>query len=356
MGGIEALMGSLGSALSASGQQIAVFADHDFADAEKNHDSRAAYPIYRYSGLKPWRRRKKARDILQFSNGQQNQPLKLISDTWKSLEHLDCRRFTKVLCLAHGTEIPLQPAPHKKRRIINALSKATCIIANSNYTADRLHPFVEDPGKIRMIPPGIDAPEIDEETDRRIARQLSNYQPVLITLARIEQRKGQHSIIKVLPRIIKNFPKLLYVVAGEGSCKQSLESLVRSTGLKNHVLFTGRLDGPEKTAYLKNSDLYIMPGSIVGEDVEGFGMAFIEAAILGIPAIASDAGGSREAVLDKKTGLICRAGDINNLEETLAGLLQNKSLIDLLGTNARKRATSFLWANKIKEYLELLAD
>ena len=89
--------------------------------------------------------------------------------------------------------------------------------------------------------------------------------------------------------------------------------------------------------------------------IEGFGIAYIEASQYGIPSIASNVGGTPEAVLDNKTGLIIN--NINKLDETIKKLVDNKQLRNQLGQNAKTRAENELnWKNQILKYNKLIDD
>lgn len=354
LGGIETLVYSLSSALAATDEGICVFADYHTA-SDSEFDKRQTFPIYRYSGLKPLRRRKKASDIVQNSNSRGTQRFSLITDSWKSLEHVGTTNFSVVLCLAHGSEIPLQPSVLKALRIRKAFSKATYIVANSSYTANRIKPYVDNPEKIRVILPGISAPTEDQKTELAVRQKLSGHDPILITIARLEPRKGHMSVINLLPRLVEKFPTLLYVIAGEGSCRHILEKAAAHNGVTSHVLFIGRIEDPAKTAWLKSSTLFVMPGTQVGKDVEGFGLAYIEAALQGIPSVACNAGGAAEAVLHRQTGLVCKPDDNEKLVQTMLELLGNRPYCNQLGMNARARAGSFLWQKKYQEYLQILS-
>ena len=352
-GGIETLMYSLCYALSATGRQVSVYADHDTA-TERAFDSQQPFTTKRYAGIKPWRRRKKAWDIYHRSSAEQPTPPVLITDSWKSLEHINTERFASVLCMVHGTEIPQHPAPAKRERIQKAFSRARFIVTNSEYTASRLTVYVDDPEKVKVILPGISEPLTDDGVNARIASRLADYDPVLITLARLEQRKGQIDVVRLLPELVHQFPRLLYVIAGDGSCMNLLEQETARLGVQEHVVLTGTLGDPEKSAWLQNSTLFIMPGKIVGADVEGFGLAYIEAGLHGIPAIASSAGGAPEAVLHGQTGLVVPADDREGLLEATMTLLRDRPYCLQLGNNARIRAHNFLWRHKSAEYLQLL--
>lgn len=352
-GGIEMLMHSLSNALATTGERVLVFADK-YSSADSRLDSQQTYPVYRYGGLKAWRRRKKAREIFSYSQEHRESQLCLITDSWKSLEHVDTRYFNKVLCLAHGTEFPEQATGSKSARIKRSLNKASYIIANSGYTAKRLSLYIADQQKIRVIYPGITIGDEEPAADLKISEQCALRSPVLITLARLERRKGQLSTIRILPRLIEKYPDLLYVIAGEGSLRGELESTVQQLGLNKHVIFTGKLDGALKSAWLRHSTLFVMPGSKVGQDVEGFGMAYIDAACFGIPSIACNVGGASEAVLHRQTGLVIEPENADMLTQAIFELLDNSLYYKQLGENARERAKEFLWQNKCVEYLGLL--
>ncbi|MCK5667982.1 MAG: glycosyltransferase family 4 protein, partial [Gammaproteobacteria bacterium] len=85
-GGIENLLYGISTALFSRGHKIIVFADSHCKAEELAFDSKQGFVVKRYSGMKFLRRRKKARDINLFI--QNNKPLGVICDSWKSLEHL----------------------------------------------------------------------------------------------------------------------------------------------------------------------------------------------------------------------------------------------------------------------------
>ena len=84
--------------------------------------------------------------------------------------------------------------------------------------------------------------------------------------------------------------------------------------------------------------------------IEGFGIAYLEAAFFGIPSIAAKIGGTPEAVLHEKTGIIIDNHD--QIYQVLNDLLLNKNKLQHLGENARKRAEkSFTWEHVVNNYL-----
>ena len=87
--------------------------------------------------------------------------------------------------------------------------------------------------------------------------------------------------------------------------------------------------------------------------IEGFGIAYMEAAFFGIPSVATNVGGTPEAVLHKKTGIII--DNHKQLFHVLNDLLLNKNKMKLLGKNAQERAENkFTWDNVVNNYLSIL--
>jgi len=354
-GGIESVMHEIASNICSSGKRVIVFADQTKNTQQILFDARQPFTTHRYSGLRPLRRHKKARDIHNYVGKHDAcNPNILLSDSWKSIELIDASLFSKIVCLAHGSETPATTTRSKRARIKRAYSNATSIIANSQFTATRVKPYLDNHKKICVIHPGISLPLVDQQRQKLVKLQLDKHSFILSTIARLEPRKNHQIIIRSLPELLKHHPTLLYAVIGDGPERKSIEALSIKLNVQNHVLFTGTLDDPEKNAYLANSDLFIMPGTVVKNDVEGFGLAYIEACFFGVPSIASNIGGATEAVLHNKTGIVCDAEDQKQLENCILNLLEDREKRHLLGRQAQHRSTEFLWQNKIQEYFNIM--
>jgi len=352
-GGIESLMHSLCVRLFNNGHDLRVFADTGEAAQDRSFDRSCEFPVQRYGGIKPWRRRKKARAIRQYLDRAGTGTL--LTDSWKSLEYLQLSTANHVVCLAHGSEFPLQPGAAKSTRIVNSLAGASVIIANSDYTARRVARYTGADERIHVIHPGINPPALaDPETCAEVERSIAGRAPVLISIARLEPRKGLELALGILPELIAKFPRLLYIIAGEGSQRKRLEHVVAASGLHEHVVFCGRLAEPLKSAYLRAGDVFLLPGTGAGDDIEGFGMAYIEAASHGLPAVAGRSGGAVEAVVHAQTGVVCDARNKDELLAAVSGLLDNPERSRQLGENARIRSDEFLWPHRIRDYERLL--
>ena len=96
-----------------------------------------------------------------------------------------------------------------------------------------------------------------------------------------------------------------------------------------------------------------MPSIIYKNSVEGFGIAFIEAAQYGIPSIGGKDGGASDAIKHKETGIICDGNNLDEIYSSIDLILKNNSYKEL-GKKAKDYATKFEWSNIIKDYLKIL--
>ena len=149
------------------------------------------------------------------------------------------------------------------------------------------------------------------------------------------------------------FPKLKYISIGDGDEKDNLKKLTKELGLTQEVSFIYKCSEQEKLSLLEKSDVFVMPSIIYKKSVEGFGIAFIEAASYGKPSIGGIFGGESDAILEGKTGYLCDGNNLNALYETLLKTL-DKDHYKELGHNALEFSKNFGWDKIVKKYIELI--
>ena len=355
IGGIESLMTGMAEAMAKRGIEVLVLADGKTHETDHNKK----YKIKRFSGWKPLRRLAKAKYVEKICESKNVKAI--YADAWKSIEYLKKYR-KKVLVLAHGTEIPkqywtimLDLMRFKKNRIINSYKDVYKILANSSYTKDLMQASLKiDTNIIKIIHPGIDVYNdfITKEDKKNVNDIIGKNSPVITTLARVEERKGHKFILNALPEIKEKFPDVLYLIAGKGPYLENIKQITKKMNLESNVKFLGWITEPEKSLILKQSDLFVMTPTTVGESVEGFGMAYIDASFHGVASIGSDSGGVSDAILDNKTGIICESGNQKMITEKILLLLENKKLRENMGANGKLRANeNYAWDKKVIEYL-----
>jgi len=357
IGGIEALMTGIAGAMYKSGKDILVLADG------KNDESEGikTYRIKRFNGWKPIRRIKKAKYISQLCNTRNIEAI--YADSWKSIEYLKSIDVP-IFVLAHGTEIQKNISnlnfykKFKQKRIFSSYNKSKIIIANSNYTKELISESLKiKANKINIIHPGIDIYEkfIHQNTILKIKSIINSSHPVILTLARLELRKGHKLVLDALSRLKDKYPNLLYIIAGDGPSKKGIKEYARELQISDNIRFLGWITEPEKSVLLKSTNLFIMTPHIEKESVEGFGMSFIDAAFHGLATIGTDSGGIPDAIINGKTGLIARTSDVSDITAKIDDLLSNPKKRIALGKAGQKNALEkFQWDNKVKEYLGLI--
>ena len=247
VGGIESLVSNLALGLGKK-EKVIVFADrhHLFYDAIYDNQHKDQIIVRRTSGIKFFRRRKKIKELKPFIESKK---VKLvIADTWKSLElginYLNEKKVP-TLCLVHGNE--LLTKDHKRsQRVIQTLEKVSTIVANSQFTVKLVKNLIPNKDNIKFVYPGaIDLNKVKSDSFIEIKGS-----PVLITLARLEKRKGHKAVLKAVKELTSEFPKIQYIITGEGPEKSHLQQLVKKYSLGSNVFFTGLVNDSKKNIYL----------------------------------------------------------------------------------------------------------
>jgi len=340
-GGIELLMSGLAEALSETGP-VRVFADA--RAGSKSFDADAPYEIHRFGGPKPVRRRLKGLAVARA------RPTAVFADSWKSVEHL--RPVAgPVVVFAHGNEYPEDG--RKAARIRRALRGATALVAVSSDTEARSRPMRPD-----ALPCAVWSPPIlplAPPSDADLAEAESRWRdgPRLAAMARLTAWKGIDRAIEAVADLLPDHPGATLVVAGDGADRPRLEALARERGAADAVVFAGWLQGGRKTALLRTAELFLQPGRAVGAEREGYGLAYREAALEGLPSLSGRAGGAVEAVEDGETGLIVDGESPAAVSSALRRLVEDAALRARMSGACRRAGAAALWPARLPDLLAI---
>jgi phosphatidyl-myo-inositol dimannoside synthase len=313
--------------------------------------------LRRFGGPRPLRRWRKHRALGPLLRAAGGGVAGIVADSWKSAELVPAERAgAPLLVLAHGMEVPPGASLRRAWRLRQVFARVDAIAANSAYTADLVRPYLPRSGRaprLAVVPPPIPPqPGADPAT---VAALKAEGGPVLLSLARLEPRKGVDMVLRALPGLAAHFPGLRFLVAGDGPDRGRLERLAGSLGVGGRVRFLGRVDTTTKAALYAAADLLAMPARREGASVEGFGITYLEAAWYGLPALAGWDGGAADAVADGETGLLCDGADLASVEAALSTLLGDPARLRAMGGEAAARVRAgFLWDSVLPRYLALL--
>jgi phosphatidyl-myo-inositol dimannoside synthase len=145
---------------------------------------------------------------------------------------------------------------------------------------------------------------------------------LILTVARLagfERYKGIDEVIAAMPELLKVHPSLFYAIVGDGTDRTRLEAVAESSGLRDRIRFAGLASEPEKLAWLRSANAFVMPGR-----GEGFGFVFLEALASGTPAVGSLLDGSREALMEGALGELVDPTDISLIVKGVLKSLDKK--------------------------------
>jgi phosphatidylinositol alpha-1,6-mannosyltransferase len=251
----------------------------------------------------------------------------------------------KKAAIIHGSEVNLKSFLPRKM-VDYSLMKFDDIIAVSNYTKSLVnHLRLKN---ITVIPNGV---AIKDSTDEIYINSTIG-SPMLITVGSITRRKGQHNVIKALPKLIKEYPSIHYHIIGIPTEKKNIFDLVHSLSLNEYVTVHGEVSQEKLISILKCSDVFVMLSEqTMTGDLEGFGIALLEANFFGIPTIGSKKCGIEDAIDNYKSGILINHDNSLEFKEALVEIMYNKKRYR---ENAVSWAKAHSWDNIIGKYLKVL--
>lgn len=228
-----------------------------------------------------------------------------------------------------------------------SLNQFDAIIAVSNFTKN-LALSINSKWDISVINNGFSVPMIAANGSEI---QLKGY-PKLVTVGNVTYRKGQHNLIDALPEMKQQFPEVHYHIVGLPTEKKAFEKRAQELGVYDSVSFHGALPNDQLFSFLASCDVFIMLSErLHNGDVEGFGIAILEANALGLPAIGSLDSGIADAINDNYSGKLVLANDIRAINGALETIMNN---YEHYSSNAKAWSKGFEWPVVIKNYLKLI--
>jgi glycogen(starch) synthase len=157
----------------------------------------------------------------------------------------------------------------------------------------------------------------------------------LVCVGRLEPEKGFDLAIEALARVRARGTDVGLTVIGQGVDWERIGRLTEELGLEGYVHFTGPLGNAATRAEIAQATAVLVPS----RTREGFSLVAAEAAMAGVPVIATSVGGLPETVRDGETGFIIPPDDVSALAAAVMALLDDDERRERLGKFARQRAT-----------------
>jgi phosphatidylinositol alpha-1,6-mannosyltransferase len=262
-----------------------------------------------------------------------------------------------VVSVMHGLDLTYGNVIYRAFWVRKFLRAHDALIAVSRETRQKALEHGIPADKVTVIPNGVD-PAAFEGTFSRQDLELLLKEPlagksVLLTTGRLVKRKGAEWFIRAVLPLLP--PSVIYVLAGAGPEERNIRQAIRELGYERRVWLLGLVADRERSLLLHTVDIFVQPNIRVPDDVEGFGIAVIEAAVCARAIVAADIEGLRDAVRHDENGLLVEAGNPQAFRAVILRLLSDEAARLALGTRAREfTARAYHWSEVSRLYKEAL--
>jgi len=260
-----------------------------------------------------------------------------------------------IVCIVHGLDITYPNRLYQALWIKIFLKKIDRLIAVGNETIRQGVRRTIPAAKFTFVPNGVAVHEqlpkhTKKDLEKLIGRNLSG--KVLLTIGRLVKRKGIEWFIDSVMTTLQ--PDTFYIIAGDGQERQVLLDTINNNNLQDRIFCIGRISDREKEILFCTADLFIQPNIMVPGDIEGFGIVVLEAASYGLPVIASDIEGLKDAIKDGENGILVQEKNSTLYKDKIESLLHNDEQRKQLGLNAREYvANHYDWEKIAAMYIEI---
>ncbi|MEX2597305.1 MAG: glycosyltransferase family 4 protein [Salibacteraceae bacterium] len=214
------------------------------------------------------------------------------------------------------------------------VKKVVCV---SHAIKEIMTEFIEKPDKLAVVHSGIDLSKFDSiKTDARLRKELgvSKDCKLIGNVAALAPHKDYFTFIETAKKLIDNGLNAHFLAIGEGPSRKEIEQRISSEGMDNYITLTGfRTD---VLNLLVELDVFL-----ITSETEGLGTSILDALALGVPVVATRAGGIVEVVENGFNGLTCEVKNSDELSTAVLKLLKNDPLKESLILNGKEKIKQF---------------
>ena len=252
----------------------------------------------------------------------------------------------RTIAVIHGTEVNFSNQ-NLKKSVNSSLKRFDKIIAVSNFTKS----LVEDLKlkNITVIPNGFSAKDFKKPIPDHL--ELKGF-PRLLTVGNVTERKGQINVIKHLPFLKDIYPDIHYHCVGFKTEVDKLLNFAKELQVSKNITFHGHVSHDELQWFYSNTDICLMLSQTTETgDVEGFGIALIEANYFGLPTIGAKGCGIEDAISNGNSGLLIDGQNSEAFANSISKILSDKNTFE---TGAKVWAEQHQWHVIIDKYINYI--
>lgn len=272
----------------------------------------------------------------------------------------------RAIAITHGHEAGWAALPVARQALRQIGERTDVMTYLGEYFRSRVAGALTPQAAARMarLHPGVDAGAFRPDPAARQAirdRYGLADRPVVVCVSRLVARKGQDTLLRAWPTVLRQVPGAALLIVGGGPYAKPLHQLAARTGLtvsihsggrlprvgdqggpiaaaaRPSVFFTGPVPQDELPAHYAAGDVFSMPCRTRrgGLDVEGLGIVYLEASATGLPVVGGDSGGAPDAIVEGETGYVVGGRDVAALEQRLISLLRDPVGAKAMGEKGR---------------------
>ncbi|KPK39762.1 MAG: hypothetical protein AMJ78_07990 [Omnitrophica WOR_2 bacterium SM23_29] len=240
---------------------------------------------------------------------------------------------------------------HFFRKFFPCWGKRTIAISKT-VSRHLIDVFRREEDKVRLIFNGIDTSKFvndysaneREDTKRRYGLKDG---PIIGIISRLAPEKGHIYLIEAFKELLVEIPDAQLIIVGEGRSGSELKNKVRELGIESVVYFFGETLNTKE--FLAIMDVFTRPS-----ENEPFGLAIVEAMLMGVPVVATDAGGYKTILDEGRFGILVPPKDSVALKDALVRILTDSNLVKRLRETAREYAIQNFSADRMAEKVEVV--
>lgn len=251
----------------------------------------------------------------------------------------------KVVTVFHGHDISKDDKSNS-HRYANLFKHGDSFQPVSHKWATLLQSIGCPSDKIQVHRMGVELHTTQERTSK-------SREPVqILSVARMVEKKGLEYALRALPAVVKQHPKLVYKVAGDGPLREQLEALIVSLGLERNVVLLGWQDQADINKQMDVTDIFLLPSVTSSDgDMEGVPVVLMEAMQKSIPIISTLHSGIPELVQNQVSGILVEERNIEQLQNALLTLISDPRLRSNYGAAGRKEVIENYSIDRLNEQL-----
>jgi len=206
--------------------------------------------------------------------------------------------------------------------------------------------------KFALIYNGINLEKFRQKVDRQKVFSDLGLDPeckIVGMIARLDQQKNPLDFIRAADIVVKKYPKVQFLIAGDGSLRSECESLINEFNLHGTFFLLGYRDDISRI-------MPILTLTVLSSLWEGLPVVFQEAMSAGKPTVANDVDGARDVIIDGETGYLVTPHQPEEMAERILYLLKNDDVCQQMGLTAQKYSERFSGEQMVKNISSLYRE